>query len=70
MEHDWKLGVQHDYEELGRAKPGIDLDVLEETHFRAEGGLHKEGGTLANKRHQMSQERYEAAGGKTPDPTK
>ncbi len=70
IEHDRKLGVKHDFEELGRAKPGTDLDVLEETHIRAEGGLQKEGGTLANKRHQMSQERYEAAGGKTPDPTK
>jgi uncharacterized protein RhaS with RHS repeats len=69
-EHDKALGVQHEYQELGRAKPVEDLDVLEETKIRELGGLKKEGGTLVNKRHQMSEERYRAAGGTVDDPTK
>jgi hypothetical protein len=59
-EHDSDLGVEHDYEILGRANPGIDLDALEETMIRENGGIQKEGGTLANKRHQMSNTRYNA----------
>lgn len=51
---------------MGRAKPGQALDVLEEDVIRLEGGLQKEGGPLANKRHQMSEKRYRAAGGKVP----
>lgn len=41
---------------------GEDLDVIEETFIRSEGGLAKRGGSLANKRHQMNGERYRAAG--------
>lgn len=65
-----KFGVQHDYKVLGNAKPGIHLDVLEESMIRTQGGLKKEGGTLVNKRHQMSDDRYRANGGKVDDPNK
>lgn len=51
---------------VGNAKPGKELDALEETNIRSNGGLEKEGGTLENKRHQMSDENYESAGGTTP----
>jgi len=54
---------------MGRASPGTDLDVLEETKITENGGLQKEDGSLANKRHQMSEERYRANGGKTDNPT-
>lgn len=54
------------YEILGRAEPGTELDRLEEFNIRREGGptngRNPEGG-LANKRHQMSQSRYQDAGG-------
>lgn len=68
-EHDAALGVEHNYKVLGNAKPGKDLDVLEETEIRQNGGLQREGGTLANKRHQMSENRYRDAGGQTDNPT-
>ncbi|WP_379653769.1 hypothetical protein [Pseudoxanthomonas sp. UC19_8] len=67
-EHNRALGVQHEYEVLGNAAPGRDLDVLEETMIRQNGGIQKRGGTLANKRHQMSEKRYRAAGGTTDLP--
>ncbi len=54
------------YSELGRAEPGPDLDRLEEYHIREGGGPTNKGnpdGGLANRRHQMSDQRYEAAGG-------
>ncbi len=44
-EHDRKLGVDHDYEILGTAPPGKQLDVLEEDMIRTHGGLQKEGET-------------------------
>ena len=62
-EHNAALGVQHDYEILGRANPGAQLDVLEESMIRAHGGLKKEGGLLLNKRHQMIEPRYRLNGG-------
>lgn len=54
------------FEELGRAKPSADLNRLEEYFIRQEGGptnLSNAEGLLANARHQMSAERYAAAGG-------
>jgi hypothetical protein len=69
-EHDDALGVEHEFEVLGNAKPGKDLDVLEESKIRENGGLQKEGGTLANKRHQMSESRYRDAGGNVDNPNK
>lgn len=62
-EHNRALGVQHEFEILGRAEPGAALDVLEETHIRQRGGIQKRGGPLENGKHQMSEERYRAAGG-------
>lgn len=42
--HDAKLGVQHDYEVVARAEPGLSLQAAEETQIRLHGGLRKEGG--------------------------
>lgn len=69
-EHDRALETEHEFEVLGRAEPGRDLDVLEEDFIRREGGLQKEGGSLASRRHQMREERYRAEGGTVDDPTK
>ncbi|MFC8349548.1 RHS repeat-associated core domain-containing protein [Streptomyces sp. NPDC057280] len=52
------------FEVLGRATPGTDLDVLEESWMRAGGGKY----ILENKRVQMSDARYKAAGGTVPCP--
>ena len=55
-----------EFDELGRAHPGTELDRLEEYHIRQLGGPTNKSnpdGLLANKRHQMSDARYEAAGG-------
>jgi hypothetical protein len=68
--HNNSKGVKHEYEELGRAKPGKDLDVLEETKIRQGGGPEKKGGKLENQRYQMNDERYKSAGGKEVKPTK
>jgi RHS repeat-associated protein len=65
-EHNLNLGVQHEYEVLGRAPPGKQLDVLEEQMIRREGGIQREGGTLVNKRHQMSEKNFQAHGGTPP----
>lgn len=68
-EHDTNLGVTHEYNQLGRAKAGKDLNVLEETHIRLGGGPTNKGGKLANKRYQMSEKNYRAAGGTIKKPT-
>ncbi|MFF8280422.1 LamG-like jellyroll fold domain-containing protein [Streptomyces lateritius] len=53
-----------DFEVVGRANPGVDLDVLEESWMRAGGGKKTvPGSVLTNSRVQMSDERYRAAGG-------
>lgn len=62
-EHDNALGVEHVYDRIGRADPGLELDVLEESFIRQYGGLSGRGGDLANLRHQMNNDRYIAAGG-------
>jgi RHS repeat-associated protein len=67
-EHNRELGIQHDYTILGRAQPGTELDVLEESMIRAYGGLRREGGLLLNKKHVMSESRYRAASGKVDIP--
>jgi RHS repeat-associated protein len=69
-EHDRELNADHKYEQLGRARPGKKLDVLEESKIREHGGLKREGGKLENKRHQMSEENYRANGGKVNDPNR
>lgn len=68
-EHNAELGMEHNFTQLGRAKPGVKLDKLEEDFIRQSGGPSNQGGTLANKRYQMSEERYRAAGGKIDKPT-
>ena len=67
--HDRNEGVKHDYKILQRAKPGAELDKAEEDHIRLRGGPKRKGGRLANKRYQMNDGRYKAAGGKVPKPT-
>jgi len=55
-----------DYEIVGRSNPGSQLDRLEEFFIRQGGGpttRRNPAGGLANRRHQMRDERYEAAGG-------
>jgi hypothetical protein len=61
------LGARNEYEVIGRANPGEQLDVLEEDKIR-EKGVQKEGGEYVNKRHRMSAERYRAAGGRKDMP--
>lgn len=55
-----------EFEIIGRAEPGVELDRLEEYFIRQGGGptniSHPDGG-LANWRHQMSDLRYGQAGG-------
>jgi len=54
------------FERIDRGHPGVDLDRREEFHIRNEGGPTNKGnpdGGLSNKRHQMSDKRYDAAGG-------
>jgi len=63
LEHNRGLGTTHDFQEIGRAKAGIDLDVMEESTIRSLGGIVRRGGDLVNKRHQMSEVRYREAGG-------
>lgn len=70
-EHDAKLGVKHQYQVLDRAKPGVKLDVAEESAIRLKGGPKTKSnpnGTLENKRYQMDENRYRAAGGKVDKP--
>lgn len=55
-----------EFEVLGRADPGPQLDRLEEYYIRQRGGptsLSNPNGGLANLRHQMSESRYLDAGG-------
>ncbi|MET9153771.1 hypothetical protein ABZX82_21240 [Streptomyces griseoflavus] len=52
------------FEVLGRANPGVALDVLEESWMRAGGGKKTvPGSALTNSRVQMNDARYKAAGG-------
>jgi RHS repeat-associated protein len=53
-----KLDGPHNFEVMGNAKPGLDLNILEETWMRNGGGLQREGGTLLNGRHEMNADRY------------
>ena len=53
---------------MGQAKSGQCLDRLEEDHIKLQGGIKSRGGSLDNKRHQMSEPRYRAEGGKIPIP--
>jgi RHS repeat-associated protein len=69
-EHDAQLGVKHRYQILEKGKPGQDINVREESQIRARGGPKNKGGTLANKRYQMSEKNYRAAGGNVNKPTR
>lgn len=58
--------AKYEFHILGRAPAGVQLDVLEESWIRAGGGpktVRNPNGTLINKRFQMSDIRYLAAGG-------
>lgn len=55
-----------EFEIIGRANPGTELDRLEEYYIRQGGGptnLSNPNGGLGNWRHQMSDSRYSDAGG-------
>ena len=55
-----------EFEIIGRANPGTELDRMEEFFIRQGGGPTNVGnpnGGLANRRHQMSDPRYWGAGG-------
>ncbi len=55
-----------EFEIIGRADPGTELDRMEEFFIRQEGGPTNVGnpnGGLANRRHQMNDSRYLGAGG-------
>ncbi|MCD9033825.1 RHS repeat-associated core domain-containing protein [Luteimonas sp. Y-2-2-4F] len=67
-EHNRKLGVQHIYDVVARAEPGDNLRVAEETQIRQHGGLRRDGGELVNRRVEMREGRYRAAGGREPPP--
>lgn len=69
-EHDRDLDANHEYEIIDRAEPGTALDVAEESMIRRHGGLQREGGSLVNKRHQMSEQRYRTNGGTVDDPNR
>ena len=52
------LAGPHQFETAGRASPGMDLDILEETFIRNGGGTVREGSSLLNKNHVMNAESY------------
>jgi len=57
-------GAAFSFEVVGRANPGKDLDVLEESWIRAGGGKKSvPGSVLQNGRVQMNDSKYLAAGG-------
>jgi RHS repeat-associated protein len=62
--HDSRLGVKHEYEVIGRGRNGTPLRAAEESAIRTHGGP----GKLANKRYEMNDEAYRAAGGTVPKP--
>ena len=62
--HDAKLGVKHEYEVTANAENGTPLRVAEESAIRRGGGP----GRLANKRYEMNEEAYRAAGGTVDKP--
>lgn len=53
-EHARAGGVNYRFQDLAGARPGLDLDVMEEAFIRSEGGLE----VLQNMRHQMSPSRF------------
>jgi hypothetical protein len=59
LAHDSKHSVRHKYEIIDRAENGTALRVAEESAIRQRGGP----GKLANKRYEMNDEAYRAAGG-------
>ncbi len=67
-EHNRANDTEYQFEILGRAEPGTDLDVLEESLIRSEGGINRRGGLLENQRHQMNDQRYRDNGGTVPLP--
>ena len=67
--HDRQVDVKHDYEIIDRAEPGMPLHVAEESAIRRHGGPSTQGGLLANKRYEVNDADYRAAGGHIPKPT-
>ena len=72
QEHrDQNPGGKYTFTELERVpnNGARSLDAAEEDWIRAGGGPKKQGGDLANKRYQMSDKRYNGAGGSIGKPT-
>lgn len=67
--HNRNLNQEHKYRILDENVPTKrKLDYLEEMRIREDGGIQKEGGSLANKRHQMNEARYREAEAKFNGP--
>jgi hypothetical protein len=62
--HDRALNTKHSYEIIDRAENGTPLRVAEESAIRQRGGP----GKLENKRYEMNDQAYTAAGGTVPKP--
>ena len=61
LEHNRRHKVEHNYDVLEKNIPRKKLDYLEEKYIKDNHGLQKDGGPLVNKRHQMTESRFEEA---------
>lgn len=57
-EHSYKNGKDYEFEVVGRAKAGKDLDVLEQTKMNEYGLPKRYGGDLENARYQIRQNKW------------
>jgi hypothetical protein len=58
--------ARYEFEVIGRATPGKDLDILEQKKINEYGGLKKNGGLLENKRNQIREKKWEQNGIELP----
>ena len=61
-EHVYKNGQDYDYEILGHAEPGKDLDILEQKFINEYGGAQSMGGTLDNKYNKIDPSMWDELG--------
>jgi hypothetical protein len=54
--------ARYEFELVGRANPGKELNILEQKKINEHGGLKKKGGTLENKRNQISEKKWKQHG--------
>lgn len=55
--------IKYNFDIIRRVQPGESLRKAEEDEIRWHGGPKTQGGSLANKRYEMSDEKYKEAGG-------